>query len=142
MSTGYIPVVVVMMHHYDHEAGRPTMTMRLVWCGAGWFGVTWRVVVCCGAAWCGVVLFGVVGWVSTLGVYCGFLLYDDSAGIMVISFHVSFSCVCTSALSRATQAPPAQSTHSSSSPESSDAADPTPPLIKAADTATQALTPH
>ena len=78
MSMGYIPVVVVMMHHYDHEAGRPTMTMRLVWCGAGWFGVTWRVVVCCGAAWCGVVLFGVVGWVSTLGVYCGFLLWAST----------------------------------------------------------------
>ena len=76
MSMGYIPVVVVMMHHYDHEAGRPTMTMRLVWCSAGWLGVTWRFVVCCGAAWCGFVWCGWLGvdsgcllWVSTLGLY-------------------------------------------------------------------------
>ena len=55
-----------------------TITMRLVWvrCGAGWFGVTWRVVVCCGAAWCGFVWCGWLGvdsgcllWVSTLGLY-------------------------------------------------------------------------
>ena len=76
MSMCYIPGVVVMMHHYDHEAGRPTMTMRLVWCGAGWFGVTWRVEVCCGAAWCGFVWCGWLDvdsgcllWVSTLGLY-------------------------------------------------------------------------
>ena len=45
-------------------------------------------------------------------------------------------------MSRPTQALPAQSTHSSSSPESSDAADPTQPLAKAADTATRGPTPQ
>ena len=69
--------------------------------------------------WCvvarrGVVLCGVVGWVSTLGVYCGFLLYDGSAGMMVTSLFFSFSRVCTRALSRATHAPPARNTPSSS----------------------------
>ena len=70
MSMGYIPVVVVMMHHYDHEAGRPTMTMRLVWCG-----VVWCDMACCGVLWRGVVWFCLVWlagcrlWVSTVGSY-------------------------------------------------------------------------
>ena len=51
---------------------------------------------------------------STLGVFCGFLLYDDSVGMMVTSLPFSFSRVCTSALPRASQAPPALSMHSSS----------------------------
>ena len=78
MSTGYIPVVVVMMHHYDHEARRPTMTMRLVWCGVVQVGLVRRGVLWCVVAWRGVVLCGVVGWVSTLGVYCGFLLWAST----------------------------------------------------------------
>ena len=72
MSMCYIPGVVVMMHHYDHGAGRPTMTMRLVWCGAVRCGLVWCDVACCGVLWRGVVWFCVVWlagcllWVSTL----------------------------------------------------------------------------
>ena len=50
--------------------------------------------------------------------------------------------VCIRILSKTTQALPAQSTHSSFSPESSDAVDPTQPLAKAADTATRGSTPQ
>ena len=53
-------------------------------------------------------------------------------------FHIKSAFV----LSKTTQAPPAQSTHSSFSPEISDAADPTQPLAKAADTAKKCEMPQ
>ena len=55
-----------------------TITMRLVWCGAVRVGLVRRGVLWCVVARCGVVLCGVVGLVSTLGVYCGLLLWASN----------------------------------------------------------------
>ena len=69
---------------------------------------------------------------------CNDVLFTSEEKHATMCFHIMSAFV----LWKTTQALPAQSTHSSFSPESSDAADPTQPLAKAADTATRGSTPQ
>ena len=69
---------------------------------------------------------------------CNDVLFTSEEKHATMCFHIMSAFV----LSKTTQSLPAQSTHSSFSPESSDAADPTQPLAKAADTATRGPTPQ